>query len=306
MALANRASALAPDDPGVRALVATVTEGGRLSRRNRVLAVAALSLALVGAGAALSWRALSPSASASALDARTLDAEPAIATTATTAPPGATPAPSDAQLEHAIDDTAADAAAAIASRVPVARVESPRGGRASAAAPSTRAGRPSDAATGPSPVPVSEVTAIDAGAIAPTATTTLVDAAVELAVGHVIVQNPVWCDILVDGKSRGNLRNKPIDVTAGHHTVRCVNPAGEWTQETDVLPGATRTLVGTVPDITVRLDIDATIDGKAYRRGAVVKLKPRRVEVVAGGKRVFITLRASCTLRDSPELECYQ
>jgi hypothetical protein len=151
------------------------------------------------------------------------------------------------------------------------------------------------------------VTAIDAGVATPATTTTApVDAAVVLAVGHVIVQNPVWCEIWVDGKQRGNLRNKPIDVPAGHHTIRCVNPAGEWTQETDVLPGATRTLVGTVPDITVRLDIDATIDGKVFQRGALVKLTPRRVEVVAGGQPQFITHRASCTLRDVPELECYQ
>ncbi|HSR97816.1 MAG TPA: protein kinase [Kofleriaceae bacterium] len=314
MALADRASALAPDDPGVNALVARVTEGGRLSRRNRALAVAGLSLALVGGGAALSWRMLSSSAGATALDARAPDAEPTIAQTQPSVPtvpepPGVTPEPRDAQIDHAIDDTATDAAA-IASRALDARVDPPRGGRASAAAPSTHAGRPSDAAVPlPSAAPVvpGPTAAIDAGAVAPTTTAPPLDAAVVPAVGHVIVQNPVWCEVWIDGKQRGILRNKPIEVPAGHHTVRCVNPAaGEWTQETDVLPGATQTLVGTVPDIAVRLDISATIDGKVYKRGAVVRLKPRRVEVVAGGKRQFITLRASCTLRDSPELECYQ
>ncbi|HEY0990842.1 MAG TPA: hypothetical protein VGD80_27500, partial [Kofleriaceae bacterium] len=124
--------------------------------------------------------------------------------------------------------------------------------------------------------------------------------------GHIVVQNPVWCDIWIDGALRGNLRDRPIEVPVGKHIVRCVNPAGEWTRETDVAPGSTRTLVGTVPDIAVTLEIDATIDGTRYARGSVVRLKPRRLEVIADGKRQFITFRVSCTLKDTPELECYR
>ena len=47
------------------------------------------------------------------------------------------------------------------------------------------------------------------------------------------------------------------------------------------------------------------IDGKPYTRGAVVRLKPGNIEVIAGGKKRFITFRESCRLKDSPELGCY-
>src|SRR6185295_11405812 len=46
MALADRASALAPDDPAVGALIEKVTEGNKSTQRRRVLAI-------VGAGAVL-------------------------------------------------------------------------------------------------------------------------------------------------------------------------------------------------------------------------------------------------------------
>lgn len=134
------------------------------------------------------------------------------------------------------------------------------------------------------------------------------DAAVEPAPapGHIVVRNDLWCNVWIDGVDRGNRRNEPIEVPAGHHVVRCVNPVGSWTKETDVAPATTRTLTGTLlRELEIRLDVDATIDGKPFARGAVVRLKPGIVEVVAGGKKRFITFRDSCTLRDSPELGCY-
>jgi hypothetical protein len=133
-----------------------------------------------------------------------------------------------------------------------------------------------------------------------------VDAGMPLAPGHVLVRNDVWCNIWIDGASHGNRRNEPIEVSAGHHVVRCVNPIGEWTQEAEVAPGATRTVSGTLlRDLQVTLEVDATIDGKPYPRGAVVRIKPGNIEVVAGGKKQFITFRASCRLRDTPDLGCY-
>ena len=51
--------------------------------------------------------------------------------------------------------------------------------------------------------------------------------------------------------------------------------------------------------------VDATINGRSYARGTVAKLRPGNIEVIAGGKKQFITFRASCTLRDAPELGCY-
>jgi hypothetical protein len=85
-----------------------------------------------------------------------------------------------------------------------------------------------------------------------------------------------------------------------------VNPAFEWTQETDVAAGATQVLRGTAPpEIAVTLAIDAMLNGKPYTRGSMAKLKPSSIEVIAGGKKQFIVFRTSCTLRDSPELGCY-
>ena len=129
----------------------------------------------------------------------------------------------------------------------------------------------------------------------------------ESAVGHLIVHNDVWCMIWIDGVDRGNRRNVPLEVTAGRHVVRCVNPAaGEWTQQTDVAPGTTRTLTGTLRrEFTVTLAVDATINGTRYTRGAVVKLRSGNFEVIAGDKKQFLVFRASCTLRDTPDLGCY-
>jgi hypothetical protein len=126
------------------------------------------------------------------------------------------------------------------------------------------------------------------------------------APGYVVVHNDLWCTISVDGVPRGNRRNEPLEVAAGRHTVRCVNPAGSWTQTAEVAPGATQVLSGSVARaLRVTLAIDATISGTAYARGAVVTLKPGVVEVVAGDKKQFLSLRESCTLRDAPELACF-
>ncbi|HEX8111658.1 MAG TPA: hypothetical protein VF516_28200, partial [Kofleriaceae bacterium] len=133
-----------------------------------------------------------------------------------------------------------------------------------------------------------------------------IDAGAPPAPGHVLVHNDVWCNIWIDGANHGNRRNEPIEVSAGHHVVRCVNPAGEWTQDAEVAPGTTRILSGTLlRDVQVTLDVDATIDGKPYPSGAVVRLKPGNIEVTAGGKKQFITFRANCRLKDTPDLGCY-
>jgi hypothetical protein len=127
------------------------------------------------------------------------------------------------------------------------------------------------------------------------------------APAHLVVRNDVWCTIWIDGVDRGNRRNEPLEVAPGHHTVRCVNPAGDWTQEVEVAAGATRVLTGALlRELAVTLAIDAAIDGKPYARGSVARLKPGHVEVVAGDNKVFITFRESCTLRAVPELGCYR
>ncbi len=52
IALADRATALAPEDPEVTALVQTVTEGGRTRRRRRAVALAGAGVLLAGGAAA--------------------------------------------------------------------------------------------------------------------------------------------------------------------------------------------------------------------------------------------------------------
>jgi serine/threonine-protein kinase len=302
MALADRASALAPDDPAVTALVQTVTQGGQASRRKRRLALGGVAAALAGGVTALAFGLASSSTTAPSRD-------PAHAADVANVfePPGAREAAGDAELAldapvvatvPAVDARAVPApdARAALSRIPG---DPPRHAR-NAASPA-----PPDLAPPIGPAPRDPASPGDARALPEPPPS---DAAIEPAAGggHVIVRNDLWCNVWIDGIDHGNRRNAPIEVTAGHHVVRCVNPAGEWTQETEVAPGTTRTLTGTLlRELEVTLEVDATIDGKPYARGTVVKLKPRNVEVVVGGKKKFITFRVSCTLKDAPELGCY-
>jgi serine/threonine-protein kinase len=300
MALADRASALAPDDPTVGALVQTVTQGGHASRRKRRLAIGGVAAALAGGVTALVLALAGSSATAPALDAAHGD-DAALAVVASRAPEAAsepsaldapvvaTIAPADARPEPAADARAAPGAA-----VPrISRGAAVHRTQDAAAVPLNRIGDtpPIDA---PGPPEPREPHELDAAI------------AVVAAGGHVIVRNDLWCNVWIDGIDRGNRRNESLAVAAGHHVVRCVNPVGEWTQETDVAPGTTRTLTGSLlRELKVTLDVDATIDGKPYPRGTVVKLKPGNVEVVSGGKKKFITFRDNCTLKDTPELGCY-
>jgi Protein kinase domain len=385
MALADRANTLAPDDPSVAALVASVTAGGHTARRNRWLAIAGAAAVLAGGVVVLGWQlagapagerrdgeavilpgsgdgAASAASAIAAADvapvpAHGLDAgvtasgpgrgDGAIAggiERATPSPSSVAPIPRDDSRAAASDDSRA--AASDDRALPADRRASPADGRASPAdgraLPADRRASPADGRApatdrhAPAPVaaaaagpprpstgdpartvehngeraaanPVVDAAAHDAGAPAVSSPPTL-DAAAEpaRALGHVIVRNDVWCRISIDGVDRGNRRNEPLEVTAGRHVVRCVNPAGEWTQEVDVAPGATRTLAGTLlREVEVRLAVDATIDGVRHARGTVVKLKPGNVEVVVGSKKQFITFRSNCTLSDVPELGCY-
>jgi serine/threonine-protein kinase len=327
MALADRASALLPADPAVAALIRAVTEGGHASRRNRALAVAGVVLAAAGGATALVWQLSrapgEPTGSAAEnLAEKPIDGEPprdaGLAVTSGSPPvplPVLLPVPPDAGLAQVvagpgpgIDGGVPLAAAPVDARpgtvvrpAPAARpLPVPGGLRPAGPRPSAgSAGSPGDAAPGvvaqPAPPPPEP---------APAATTTI-DAGVPV-LGHVIVHNYLWCNIWIDGTSHGNRRDQAIDVPPGHHVVRCVNPAGEWTQDVDVLPGATQDVSGPVQrDVEVTLDVDATIDGKPYSRGAVIRIKPGNIEVIAGGKKRFITFRDSCRLKDTPDLGCF-
>jgi len=316
MALVDRASALAPDDPAVAALVQTVTEGGHASRRRRRLAIAGIAVGLAGGATALGWRFVSstPAANAFAVSgsrdaAITLggpgapDGPDTLATSATPAAPANTAnapngsgtrdapaapviAPLDASATPARDLHASPSAPNVRPVVPITGDDAVPHSRDATARVSLEAASPIDASPPHEPPEL--------------------DAAVAPAVGYIVVRNDLWCNVWIDRNNHGNQRNEPIEVTPGHHVVRCVNPAGEWTQETDVAPGTTQTLTGTMlRELAVTLEVDATIDGKRHARGAVVLLKPGNVEVIVGGTKKFITFRGNCTLRDQPELGCY-
>jgi hypothetical protein len=313
MALADRASALAPSDPSVTALIQTVTEGGRSSRRKRGLALCGLAVALVGSVTALGWKlARSPVVSRTAPAPRDTVALDAALAQAIAAPDA--PDPPDASLapaEPVVPVVALDAGEPPSN----ARISPPRPLRDAAVR------RARDLAADPPVAPADAATAepVATGPGAGGELAVLIDAALPIdaapveappveratAPGRVVVKSNLWCNIFIDGALRGNQRNEPIEVPAGHHVVRCVNPAGEWKQEVDITPGTTRTVEGTLQDVEVTLGVDATIDGKRYERGAVVKLKPGNVEVIVGGTKQFITFRSKCTLRDIPELGCY-
>jgi len=288
MALADRASALAPADPTVTALIQTVTEGGHTSRRQRRLAIAGIAVALAGGVAAAGWRLARSSTASRMLDAPAPDDAATIApgdvALALDAPVVPTMTSADASLGPAPDARALPIAPSAPTDAAVHRTR--------------------DAAVAEPPLPpAGEVPVNDAPPAPPPP-----DAVIEptSGVAHVIVRNDLWCNVWIDGTNRGSQRNELIEVTAGHHVVRCVNPAGEWTQEVELAPGTTRTLTGTLlREIEVTLAVDAEIDGTRYPRGAVVKLKPGNVEVRVGGRKQFITFRGNCTLKDVPELGCY-
>jgi serine/threonine-protein kinase len=332
MALADRASALAPDDPSVASLIEVVTRGGEASRRNRRLAFGALAVAIAGS-AALGWQLVGPRGDAAVgpsegdVVARVVeqireiqrqleeperapgvpgpvardDGGPALdAGVPGAGVPGAG-VPDAGVIAERIGSRAVDAGDAVGSRAAPdarrhradARIAPPRGAAPRDAAPADHSAvaPPIDAAIAAAPVDAAP--SQDAGA-AP------------LAPGHVIVRNDVWCNISIDGVDRGNRRGQRLEVTPGHHIVRCVNPDGEWQQEVDITPGKVVTLVGTLlRDVEIKLAVDATIDGRSHARGSVVKRKSGNVEVVVDGKKRFITFRRSCTLTDVPELGCY-
>jgi hypothetical protein len=313
-------------------VVRAVIEGGHASRRKRMLALSAAALAVVGAAVALGWRISAepddpPGAPTAAVTGiagpapgPTVDASPV----ALGGPEAGAPLAAAPPIDAAPGSSAALAVAPIDAAAPARpRPPPPSAGSLPRVARGTAVAAPPDAglalaglaidappvAESPVPPDASLGASLDASPGASPGASLDASPGASPAPplpGHLIVRNDVWCNLWIDGTLHGNRRNDPIEVSAGHHVVRCVNPVGEWTQTAEVAPGGTQVLTGTLlRELDVRLDVEATIDGRHYARGTVVKLKPGNVEVVAGGKKQFITFRASCTLRDAPELGCY-
>jgi hypothetical protein len=275
MALADRATELAPDDPAVKTLVETVTEGGRASRRRRALAIVAGGLALAAGATAI------------------------VATTMR----GSHPAAPDAAI---IASVVADAARPVDS-VAIAEITAPDASvviDAAAVRIDAHAitARHVDAATPDAPP-------IDAPMpIVP------IDAAADTTPARIVVHPDMWCDLKIDDRSHGRASaSRQIQVTPGHHNIRCEQPGlgRQWSQDVDLDPGEVRRF-----EVTLGVDVDITI---ALTRGsevmigpthfpptATTRLKAGRYEVtVPGVDKKFMSITRACTIRDAPELACY-
>ncbi len=273
MALADRASALAPDDPAVAQLVATLTEGSRSSQRRRVLAIAGLGV-LVAGGATLGAMKLMGGSPATVHDAALV-------------------AVADASLDAVLDDAAQ--IAAVADAGPIAMITD-------AGVRLRDAGRTRDAS-------FTVAMSIDAGVPIADAAVALVvkpDAAVR-STGFIIVKSDAWCDVTIDKVEHGRVSAKPIEVEAGTHTVACAQTAlGKgWSKQVTVAAGATVTASGSMLGVEITFEVDARVQGKAYKRGQVVPMTGGRLQIEIGGEAKYVGVTRSCTVRSTPEIGCY-
>jgi hypothetical protein len=289
MALADRASALAPEDPAVKTLVETVTEGDRATRRNKLLAIGAAGVLAIG-GSVFGVMKLTggdPPPPDAAVIAQVADAAPAIADAAVLEPDAAIiDEPRDADVTpDAVAKPPRDAALA---KRDAATLEQPDAGVAVAVTPP-------DAAT--------IFTVPPDAAAAPTGE------------AKITITNDTWCDVSIDGVSRGRvaLANAKLIVTlpAGHHVITCEQPGlnAKWTREVDIEDGKPFQVRGTLlssTDVTIAITTGdrVQLDGTYYPRGSVVKVKPGRYRGLVfqgtqGGVGGFVDIpRLPCRLHE--------
>ena len=274
LALADRASAMAPDDPAVIALVADVATRPR-SYRGWLLGGALLAVGATAGGVALHGRS-EPVRAAVTVDA-------GVAVIALPSTIDATPTPIDAGVLPVHAD---------AGRI-AQHDTAPRGQAAPLA-------------------PIDAAVASDAAA--------LVAASPSPQPAHISITMDTWCDVSIDGVGHGRADSKTVfDVAAGHHTIACEQGAGlgSWHEAIDVAAGERRIVTGLLHQ-SVRVHIAVThgdsviIAGTSYRVGETVTLRPGRyrVDVMAAGAThtgswVSVPGVGECTLRDTPNLDCF-
>jgi serine/threonine-protein kinase len=268
MALADRATALAPEDPAVKTLVETVTEGGRSSRRRKVLAGVAIG-ACFAAGTVAGVRTLRGGSHAVAIDSRVVDAA--------IAPPADAAVAVDAAVPVEAVALAVDAAISVDAARVRPRID------AAALAVVADAALPIDAPLLPPPVDAAPV------------------------MGAIRVVSDAWCNVSIDGGREVRNAKQSFPVPAGRHTVVCAQSADRrWSQTVEVKAGETATVQGELlGTVEVTLGIDAAIDGTDHRAGDKVPLRAGRHELTAGAQHQFVTVKIPCVVRDKPSLDCY-
>ncbi len=279
IALADRAAALAPEDPAVAALVQTVTEGGRASDRRRWALVAGAGLLSVGTVAAGGY-VLFGVDDAGTPAAVILDGAHARVPL---------DAPSD---DIPFDAMGADAGVVLAIALPdaAARVAPRRDAGVAAVAP-----------------PDAAFFTVDAEVIA---VTPPLDAAP--APGTILVYNDTWCTVSLDDREAGRVeaRGKPLVLAAapGRHTITCAQVAlrKAWTKPVTVAAGREVSVRGELAGGAVSVDIAgdrAVIGGVSHVRGATAQVAGGRHQVkVYRGTRVvaegWISVTGPCRLHE--------
>ena len=274
LAIADRASALAPHDPSVIALVTAVTAGGRSSVRRRVIGIAAIALASAGG------------VTFGAIELLGGHVEPV------RGPPVLVAVASDAPVV-----AAPDAATSVVPGV-VPHVEIDAGGRRDA-------GRVIESARDArvvidAPIVV-EALVPDAHAATPIA------APIAVPRGAIRVSNDTWCDVTIDRSAQGRA-DKPYPVEVGQHTVICAQPGTQrrWTRVVEVVANETVTVIGAMlAPVAIHFELEATWAGQPFARGASTTAIPGQYKLRVGRAEKYVGVTGACTVRDQPELGCY-
>jgi len=293
IALADRAAALAPDDPQVAALVQTVTEGGRASARRKVVLLVGAGLLVAGGGTVAAMSLFGGDETP-----QTIDAPVALVADAPADAP-AVAVIADAGVIAVLDLDAGLDAAAIASLPVDARPAKLKD--ASVAVTIERPDAEVALATPDAFVPV------DAPPAPPED-------------GSLVVENDTWCSVYIDGSLRGEIKAKakPVRITLapGSYQVTCEQTANKrWTKPVTVKAGKQATLKGELLGagiaVTIAIAGDrATIGGTSYVRGATATIPAGRVQMkVYKGAQVvaegWISVVRPCKAHeDGPRVVC--
>ena len=268
MALADRASALAPNDPAVDALIAKVTEGGRSSRRRKLIAVAGIGLVVAGGATALGI---------SLTNGSPASPDAAITLVTDVLPDAAIDAELDAAMDAAnIDAPVVDAAA----RKVDALVRPPPDAVVAMAA--ADAAQPIDA--------VIDAMVIENGKIL-VINDTWCEVSIDNAFRKKILQRDTF-DVAV---------GQHLVACAQPGTNR------GWTKTVEVVANKIATAEGSmIALVDVRFELDVTIGETSFGKGDTKKLKPGRTNVFVNGQSLWIDIpRVPCRLRqDGGRLVC--